>query len=41
MPVTTEPGGLIARLAWFFAIAIASALAVAVAAEGLRFLILH
>jgi hypothetical protein len=41
MPDITEPGGLIARLAWFFGIAAASALAVAVAAEGLRFLILH
>jgi hypothetical protein len=29
------------RLAWFFGIAIGSALAVAAVAEGLRFLILH
>ena len=41
MSDTTEPDSLIARLAWFFAIAAVSALAVAAAAEGLRFLILH
>jgi hypothetical protein len=41
MPVTTESRGRLGRLAWFFAIAAVSALAVAVVAEGLRFLILH
>jgi hypothetical protein len=46
MPDTTEErlktlGPLRVRLAWFFAIAIGSALAVAAVAEGLRFLILH
>lgn len=46
MPDTTEDSGkalgpLRVRLAWFFAIALGSALAVAAVAEGLRFLILH
>ncbi len=41
MPATTEPKSLVLRLAWFFGIAAASALVVGVAAEGLRFLILH
>lgn len=41
MLATTEPKGLFARLAWFLGIAAASALTVGVAAEGLRFLILH
>jgi len=41
MPDTTEPASLKVRLAWFFGIAIGSALVVAVVAEGLRFLILH
>ena len=41
MPATTEQSPLRVRLAWFFAIAAGSALAVAAVAEGLRFLILH
>ena len=39
MPDTTENGGWAARLAWFFGIAIASALAVAVVAYGLKALL--
>jgi hypothetical protein len=41
MPDTTEQSPLRVRLAWFAGIALASALAVAAVAEGLRFLILH
>jgi hypothetical protein len=41
MPATTESKSLLARLAWFFGIAAASALVVGAVAEGLRFLILH
>ena len=42
MPDTTEPQGPFhQRLAWFFAIAVASALAVGAVAETLRFLLLH
>ncbi len=40
MPDTTERR-LGVRLMWFFGIAAASALATALVAEGLRFLILH
>jgi hypothetical protein len=40
-PRDEAPGSLAARLLWFFAIAIGSALAVGLVAEGLRFLILH
>jgi hypothetical protein len=39
---TTEPKDSLARrLAWFFAIAAASAAGAGAVAEGLRFLILH
>jgi hypothetical protein len=46
VPDTIEPDDrpltpLRVRLAWFFAIAVGSALVVATVAEGLRFLILH
>jgi hypothetical protein len=41
MPATTEPSRPFVRLAWFFGIALASALVVGVVAEGLRYLILH
>jgi len=40
MPDTTEPR-FGRRLLWFFAIALASGLGVAVIAEGLRLLLLH
>ncbi|MGZ3276207.1 MAG: hypothetical protein ACXU82_05365 [Caulobacteraceae bacterium] len=40
MPDTTEPS-LKRRLAWFFGIAAASGLAMAAAAEVLRWLLLH
>ncbi len=41
MPDTTEPAPLWVRLAWFAGIAAVSAVAVAVVAEGLRWLLLH
>ena len=41
MPDAAKGQDLLARLAWFFGIAAASALAVGAAAEGLRYLILH
>ena len=41
MPDTTEPGSLARRLAWFFGIAVASALVTGTVAEVLRFLLLH
>ncbi|MDB5460422.1 MAG: hypothetical protein JWO72_2163 [Caulobacteraceae bacterium] len=41
MSDTTERAPLRVRLAWFFAIALGSALATAAVAEGLRLLILH
>ncbi len=40
MPDTTEPSAL-ARIGWFCAIAVGSALVVAIVAEGLRWLLLH
>ena len=40
MPTTTEPS-LARRLLWFFGIAAASAIACALVAEALRWLILH
>ena len=40
MPDITEPRPLRVRLAWFFAIAVGSALVTAIVAEGLRLLIL-
>ena len=40
MPDTTEPR-LGRRLLWFFAIALASGVGVAIVGEGLRFLLLH
>jgi hypothetical protein len=40
MPDITEQAPLRVRLAWFLAIAAASAFAVAIVAEGLRLLIL-
>ena len=41
MPDTTEPTPFARRLAWFFGIAVASAVVVGCVAEVLRFLLLH